>query len=122
MWAGTSKLDAASGRLGEYSIFRPKSNRFEATDRPSMKAVVTTSNGGDDSLVFRDVSLPELHPGEILVRVLAAGVNNTEINTRLGWYSASISASTAETAEAQERESTQKADGGLNLATPFPLI
>ncbi len=96
--------------------------RFEAADRPSMKAVVTIGHGGYDRLVYRDVPIPDLHPGEILVRVLAAGVNNTEINTRLGWYSADVSASTADTAEAQERESTQPADGGWNVATPFPLI
>jgi NADPH:quinone reductase-like Zn-dependent oxidoreductase len=38
--------------------------------------------------------------GEVLIRVGAAGVNNTDINTRLGWYQ----------------------DGGWNTATPFPLI
>lgn len=108
--------------LDESSIFRPLPNRFEAVDRPSMKAVVTTGNGGYDRLVYRDVPIPDLYPGEVLVRVLAAGVNNTEINTRLGWYSASISASTAEAAEAQKRESPHPADGGWNTTTPFPLI
>ncbi|MGA0895511.1 MAG: alcohol dehydrogenase, partial [Ilumatobacteraceae bacterium] len=55
-----------------------------------MKAVVTTGNGGFDRLVWRDVPIPDLRPGEVLLRVLAAGVNNTEINTRLGWYSSSV--------------------------------
>ncbi len=34
-------------------------------------------------------NLPVPHPGkgEVLVRVTAAGVNNTDINTRIGWYS-----------------------------------
>ena len=118
----TPKVSVAAGRVDEYSIFRPRRERFEAADRPSMKAVVTTGNGGYDRLEYRDVPIPELYPGEILVQVLAAGVNNTEINTRLGWYSASISTSTAETAEVEEREATQKADGGWNIATPFPLI
>ena len=51
-----------------------------------MKAIVTTGNGGYEKLVCKDVAVPEIGPGEVLVKVLAAGVNNTEINTRLGWY------------------------------------
>ena len=60
-----------------------------------MKAVVTTGNGGYDRLDYRDVPVPVPLPGEVLLQVLAAGVNNTEINTRLGWYSASVSTATA---------------------------
>ena len=51
-----------------------------------------------------------------------AGVNNTDINTRLGWYSSSVIADTSATANTQEVETQQKADGGWNGATPFPLI
>ena len=65
-----------------------------------MKAVVTTGNGGFDKLHYREVPLPELGAGEVLIKVLAAGVNNTEINTRLGWYSG----------------------GGWHIPTPFPFI
>ena len=65
-----------------------------------MKAVVTTGNGGFDKLQYREVPLPELGAGEVLIKVLAAGVNNTEINTRLGWYSG----------------------GGWHIPTPFPFI
>lgn len=49
-----------------------------------MKAIVTTGNGGYEKLVYKDVPIPEVQQGEVLVKVLAAGVNNTEINTRLG--------------------------------------
>ena len=56
--------------------------------------MVTTGNGGYDKLDYRAVPVPTPEPGEVLLRVLAAGVNNTEINTRLGWYSSSVSAST----------------------------
>ncbi len=55
-----------------------------------IKAVVTTGNGGYDKLEYGDVPIPTLGPGEVLSKVLAAGVNNTEINTRLGWYSSSV--------------------------------
>lgn len=88
----------------------------------TMMAVVTTGNGGYDKLEYREVPLPKIGPGEVLLRVLAAGINNTEINTRLGWYSSSVTDSTDSTADVQEREADQKADGGWNEATPFPFI
>jgi NADPH:quinone reductase-like Zn-dependent oxidoreductase len=88
----------------------------------TMNAVVTTGNGGYDRLEYRDVPIPVPGEGEVLVRVLAAGVNNTEINTRLGWYSAAVGGSTDATALAAEEQPEQRADGGWNEATPFPLI
>ena len=88
----------------------------------TMKAIVTTGNGGYDRLVYKDVPVPTLQPGEVLLQVLAAGVNNTEINTRLGWYSSDFTAGTAETASVQAETEAQKADGGWDEATPFPLI
>ncbi|MEY4656021.1 MAG: hypothetical protein RL073_248, partial [Actinomycetota bacterium] len=39
-----------------------------------MKAVVTTGNGGFDKLQYREVPMPELGIGEVLIKVLAAGV------------------------------------------------
>ena len=87
-----------------------------------MMAVVTTGNGGYDKLDYRAVPVPELKPGEVLLRVLAAGINNTEINTRLGWYSSSVTGDTASTAQAQSAQAEHKPDGGWNEATPFPLI
>jgi NADPH:quinone reductase-like Zn-dependent oxidoreductase len=87
-----------------------------------MKAVVTTGNGGYDKLVYCDVPVPRIEPGEALLQVLAAGVNNTEINTRLGWYSTSVTMATSDTAEVQEAHATTHADGGWNQATPFPFI
>lgn len=88
----------------------------------TMKAVVTTGNGGYDKLEYRDVPTPTLKAGDVLLRVLAAGVNNTEINTRLGWYSSSVTADTSSTSDVQEQVAEQKSDGGWNEATPFPLI
>ena len=87
-----------------------------------MMAVVTTGNGGYDKLEYRAVDVPAPGPGEVLVKVLAAGVTNTEINTRLGWYWSSVTTDTDATADAQETQAEHKADGGWNAATPFPLI
>lgn len=52
-----------------------------------MRAVLLTAHGGPECLTRRDdVPIPRPAPGEVLVRVGAAGVNNTDINTRVGWY------------------------------------
>ena len=90
--------------------------------QPTMKAVVTMGNGGYDQLVYCDVARPTPGPAEVLVEVRAAGMNNTEINTRLGWYSSSVRKSTQDAAETEQTAPTQKADGGWNAATPFPFI
>jgi NADPH:quinone reductase-like Zn-dependent oxidoreductase len=103
--------------------------KYETTGRATMKAVVTTGNGGYEKLDYRDVPVPVPKPGQVLLQVLAAGVNNTEINTRLGWYSETVSAATAaiaaiaeEVAESVGQNTTAAADGGWNAATPFPFI
>ena len=96
-------------------------NRFDpGTDQPVMKAVVTTGNGGYDKLDYRDVPIPVPGSGEVLLKVLAAGVNNTEINTRLGWYSPSVTSGTEQLSTSEHDSEIQ--DGGWNESTPFPLI
>ncbi len=98
-------------------------DRFEVTGGEfTMKAVVTTGNGGYGKLEYRDVPVPRIGPGEALLRVLAAGINNTEINTRLGWYSNSVTTATSDAADAQEEHTTHRADGGWNETTPYPFI
>lgn len=60
-----------------------------------MTAVYLTAHGGIETLQYReDVPLPEIGADEVLIRVAAAGVNNTDINTRIGWYSKKISGAT----------------------------
>lgn len=58
-------------------------------DLPStMSGVALTGHGGPEKLVWRD-DLPVSPPGprDVLIKVSAAAVNNTDINTRTGWYS-----------------------------------
>ena len=103
----------------------PPKDRFDLTDcKATMKAVVTTGNGGYEKLVYQDVPIPALGPKEVLLQVLAAGVNNTEINTRLGWYSSKVTTSTEELTmgEREKKEAHAQGDGGWNEATPFPFI
>jgi len=55
-----------------------------------MQAVVLTGHGGPEMLEYRhDVPVPAPRTGEVLIAVRAAGVNNTDINTRVGWYASS---------------------------------
>ncbi len=51
-----------------------------------MRAIVITEPGPPDVLELRDVPDPTAGPGEVLVRVAAAGVNRADIMQRLGHY------------------------------------
>jgi len=54
---------------------------------PTMRAVQLTGHGGLDRLrVTRDAPVPVAGPGEVLVRLRASAVNNTDIATRTAWY------------------------------------
>ncbi len=100
-------------------------SRFEIKDgQKTMKAVVTMGNGGYEMLEYKDVPMPVISEGEVLIKVLAAGVNNTEINTRLGWYSSKVTKSTNDMSENDEEKgaAAKEGDGGWSEATPFPFI
>ena len=63
----------------------------------TMTAVVLTGHGGFDKLAYRlDWPTPLPQPGEILIRVMACGLNNTDINTRTAWYSPTVTMGTNE--------------------------
>ncbi len=107
------------------NITDPGKDRFDIRDcRATMKAIVTMGNGGFEKLHYRDVPVPKPASGEVLLQVLAAGVNNTEINTRLGWYSSKVTTSTEAltTGDKEKKEAQAQGDGGWNEATPFPFI
>ncbi len=54
----------------------------------TMRGVWLTGHGDLEKLVVRnDIQVPHPNPQEVLIRVAAAGVNNTDINTRTAWYS-----------------------------------
>jgi len=51
-----------------------------------MRAVCLTGHGGPEMLEYReDVKVPCPGKREVLIKVGAAGINNTDINTRVGW-------------------------------------
>ena len=83
-----------------------------------MTAVLLTGHGGFDQLVVRDdVPVSRPGPGEALVRVKAAAVNNTDINTRVGWYSKRVRGATDGV-----DDDAQIDDGGWGGSLAFPRI
>jgi NADPH:quinone reductase-like Zn-dependent oxidoreductase len=81
-----------------------------------MEAVLLTGHGGYDCLEYRtDVPIPVPAADEVLIRVEAAGINNTDINTRLGWYSSSVTSATSDVAVTDEHHAnTATADKGID--------
>lgn len=53
-----------------------------------MHAVVLTGFGGPEKLIYTQVPRPIPKVGEVLIQVGASSVNNTDLNTRTGWYGA----------------------------------
>ena len=51
-----------------------------------MKAITIPESGGPEALVLSDVDSPEPRAGEVLVRVVAAGVNRADSMQRQGFY------------------------------------
>ena len=61
----------------------------------TMQGVHLTGHGGLETLVYKsDIPTPSPEADEVLIKVAAAGVNNTDINTRIGWYSKSVTGDT----------------------------
>ncbi|MEM9631146.1 MAG: alcohol dehydrogenase family protein [Pseudomonadota bacterium] len=61
----------------------------------TMKAIVLEGHGGLENLVWHeDWPTPRPGPGEVLIRIGACGLNNTDVNTRSGWYSKTVSDAT----------------------------
>ena len=54
----------------------------------TMKAIILKGHGDFDKLEYvNDFTTPKPKDNEVLIEVKAAAVNNTDINTRIGWYS-----------------------------------
>ena len=61
----------------------------------TMRAMVTMGHGELDQIVLHE-NWPRPDPAacEVLIRVGACGLNNTDVNTRTGWYSKAVSEAT----------------------------
>ncbi len=82
-----------------------------------MRAVLLTGHGGLDKLQYRD-DVPVRSPGpdEVVIEVASCGMNNTDINTRTGWYAKTVTTATG--AEATDGDVDGSWGGGLT----FPRI
>jgi len=85
----------------------------------TMRAFVLHGHGDFNQLkLHHDWPVPQPDDDQVLLRVKACGLNNTDINTRTGWYSKSVtSATTGGTYDADLDE-----DGGWDGGIDFPRI
>lgn len=86
-----------------------------------MSGVILTGHGGPEKLSYRtDLPVPIPGPNEVLIKVAAAGLNNTDINTRIGWYSKSVSTGTSaeSTSSAPTRKDIDASWSGVPLSFP----
>ena len=85
----------------------------------TMSAVLTTGHGGYEVLEYRnDIEVPSPNSDQVLIKVLGAGINNTDINTRTAWYSKSVKG------ETNDSNSHGEGDDGSWSGEPleFPII
>ncbi|MGI9311673.1 MAG: alcohol dehydrogenase family protein [bacterium] len=88
-----------------------------------MRAFVLTGHGGLDKLEYReDVPKPRAGAGEVLIKVAACGLNNTDINTRTAWYSKGVRQGTTAAAAVDGFADAGDDDGGWGGRIGFPRI
>lgn len=86
---------------------------------PTMHAVLLLGHGGPEMLAYRtDVPVPAVGPGDVLIAVRAAALNNTDINTRIGWYAASFGEPAADAAPSVATGPTDGSWSGGAIAFP----
>jgi len=86
-----------------------------------MAAAVLTGHGGFDRLEYHpNWPAPRPQPDEMLIRVAACGINNTDINTRTGWYSPSVTSGTNQggLAESDNADTPSGDWGGAGIRFP----
>jgi NADPH:quinone reductase-like Zn-dependent oxidoreductase len=89
----------------------------------TMAAMVLTGHGGLDKLVYHeDWPVPVPGPGEVLIEVGACGMNNTDINTRIGWYAKEVTEGTTAEGGREGFAAVGEGDGAWGGAIAFPRI
>ena len=85
-----------------------------------MAAFVLTGHGNIDKLVYHaDWPVPKISDTEVLIKVHACGLNNTDVNTRTAWYSKGVGDSTTGSAI----DGADDADAGWGgTSIQFPRI
>lgn len=91
---------------------------FAMTLPTTMQAMVLTAHGDLDAYQWHeDWPVPEPAAGDVLIAVGATGMNNTDVNTRTGWYSKAVSEPTTGGAYA-EVDGDDPAWGGAPITFP----
>ncbi len=87
----------------------------------TMKAIVLKGHGDLEANEYHEAwPIPQIeNPDEVLIKVHACGMNNTDVNTRTGWYSKAVSEAT--TGGAYEAIDTEDPSWGGAPIT-FPRI
>jgi NADPH:quinone reductase-like Zn-dependent oxidoreductase len=90
----------------------------------TMRAVVLTGHGGLEKLDYRlDWPTPEPGPGDVIVKVGACGLNNTDINTRTAWYSKAVSDGITDDGGKEGFDEADETDASWGSSTiTFPRI
>lgn len=88
----------------------------------NMKAMVLTGHGDFDKLVWQE-NWPRPVPGvgEVLIKVGACGLNNTDINTRTAWYATEVKDGISEASGSQGfvvEDASEGTWGGQPLTFP----
>lgn len=88
-----------------------------------MSGVVLTGHGGLEKLEYKtDLPIPSPASNEVLIRVGASAVNNTDINTRIGWYSKGVTRETNSGAETGFNSANDDDASWSGVPLIFPLI
>jgi len=81
-------------------------------------AFILTGHGGLEKLEWHENwPMPDVGPNDVLIKVAACGLNNTDVNTRSGWYSKAVTEATTGDgyAEVSENDPTW---GGAPISFP----
>lgn len=88
-----------------------------------MFGVILIGHGGPEKLEYRtDLPIPVPNANEVLIRVAAAGLNNTDINTRIGWYSKGITSGTSSESNSASGNRANDDASWSGKALEFPRI
>ena len=87
----------------------------------TMQAMVLKGHGDIDMIEWEEAwPVPQIEEGEVLIKVLATGMNNTDVNTRSGWYSKSVTDATTGDGFDELDDTPDNTWGGA--AVTFPRI
>ena len=85
----------------------------------TMRAFVLKHHGGPEALEFEpNWPKPTPAPNQVLIQVKATGMNNTDINTRSGWYSKSVTQATTGAAYDELDGTADNTWGGAGISLP----